>query len=273
MRTLKGFTLVELLVVIAIIALLMGILLPALGKARAQARGVVCMSNLKQWGLMFQMYVDDYGSYPGGPLAEAGSYNPLGPGNWGKAMKKYHKNDYKIFLCPTATKPRTNEKGMPASGQWETSAWGKLPNTDWFVAGMYGSYGINFQIYNPHPSQVQYVTGYKHSTFFRRPVPKESDNIPIFCDSWWVDVGPRDTDDEPQYSGEMSDVWPPGNQMKWACLDRHNLAINVLFMDGHVRKVGLKGLWKLKWNKIWDMENEHTLSSYNWAPWLKGARY
>ena len=59
MKPNKGFTLIELLVVIAIIAVLMGILLPTLGKARAQARSVACQSNLKQWGAIFNMYSED----------------------------------------------------------------------------------------------------------------------------------------------------------------------------------------------------------------------
>jgi len=55
----RGFTLIELLVVIAIIALLMGILLPVLGKVRDQGRTIVCRSNLKQYGIGLRMYLDD----------------------------------------------------------------------------------------------------------------------------------------------------------------------------------------------------------------------
>ena len=62
----RAFTLIELLVVVAIIALLVSILLPAVGRAREAARNTVCATNLKSLGNAFMMYVTETGALPAG---------------------------------------------------------------------------------------------------------------------------------------------------------------------------------------------------------------
>lgn len=86
-RCSRGFTLIELLVVISIIALLIGILLPALGAARNTGRAAVCMSNLRQFGIAFQGYAGDFDdrlpphSYADSSLVSAGGL-PGAPRAW-----------------------------------------------------------------------------------------------------------------------------------------------------------------------------------------------
>jgi prepilin-type N-terminal cleavage/methylation domain-containing protein/prepilin-type processing-associated H-X9-DG protein len=116
----RAFTLIELLVVIAIIAILAGLLIPALARAKEKSKSANCQSNLRQLGMAAAMFDDDHQVYPVG-------WKENHPEIWYRQLqpylgKKATTNGGGIFICPSSVqKARPDEvikSGLRGGGFW-----------------------------------------------------------------------------------------------------------------------------------------------------------
>ena len=225
------------------------------------------MANLKQWGLIFGLYVQDNDE----KYYRAWRSSSIGH-EWIAAAKPYYQ-DPKICFCPETNKLASEEAGniWPKTSN---QAWGRFTENDIRngYANMAGSYGINDWVGNPAEG---FAFGPK-SRYWATPLQKGSSNAPLFLDAVWLGGMPMDTDTPPiseEAVGSSTMMLRGGTgMMQRYCVDRHQGNTNAVFVDFSINKVPLKRLWKLKWHREFDTGNQWTRPGAPWPEWMKNFK-
>jgi len=266
MKTQKGFTLIELLVVISIIALLLAILMPSLQRVKQQAQSVVCKTHLKQLTMAMVLLSEDNDSKA--MTVEWYANVPIGK-YWFFKLKPYlglsSKDQFSIDeemavgFCPS-TKAQTPPVSLMGTAK-EYWAW----------QGAEGSYGVNLwaTIYVISPTGTIYKPPSSIGVSWGRRLASIQNRVPIFGDCNWVGNIAQSIDAEPKVAPENYTVEtgsrslaPGGSNIGRYCIDRHNKAINMAFIDGHVETLPLEELWRIKWSK--NFESTDVIIDYDY---------
>ncbi len=244
----QGFTLIELLVVISIIALLVAILMPALNKAKEQARSAVCMAHMSGMMKAVLIYVEDYEGrlFPGTNNyalwdnkwdTSAAQYIEYTPSYkytdgkllayWGVAYRDYVETK-DLFDCPSRT----------FQDDWrELSPLPAYAGPRMQEHYKYSAYGLNMYIAGGGKGQkVGRIRRQSEAIFAQDHIEQRMDNLnhDMFC------VGPSQTYNLPQWRPETGGTYIA---TYWAGIDtvksifRHMRRSNTLWLDGHVSQI------------------------------------
>lgn len=233
MQVKRGFTLIELLVVIAIIAILAAILFPVFGQAKEAAKKSACLSNMKQMGTSFALYLGDSdGIYPTcdndkakitGQPPDPETPDADGPAerDWHIVLQPYVKN-FDIMRCGSDASNRPRDPKNP----------------DLVTAKEYvSSYTVNgWAEYELAESAVTKPANWV--------LLAERNNVARGPKTWWMFYWWT-------WQGTSPKVWPPSlspdptpKAAEEVALDRHAKVPNWLFGDGHSKASKLGPLWK-----------------------------
>ncbi len=236
----NGFTLIELLVVIAIIAILAAILFPVFAQAREKARAISCLSNIKQVGLAWMMYTQDYDEQTVIPFSDptgnvyqfpTSANDPKAAHWWPDLLLPYFKS-WQIFVCPS--------EGDAAN------IFGSGPYSWWWNQMQFTSIGYNYS----HLGDWQYPQGFSTGTSLAALTAPA--NTIAFVDSefdngankalGFCDVNAPDTGQwypSPTVNVWASDwTWPAGSPSPTnygSMGPRHFEGVNIGWCDGHAK--------------------------------------
>ncbi len=229
----QGFTLIELLVVVAIIALLLSILLPALGKARAEAKNSLCLSNLRQLALATTYYADDNrsrlpyikGENNDGMNAPFFQYHQI-------YMLWPYLKDLKIYKCPSINEGNTSKiydrNGLGDDDSYFTF----FSSDDYYVLKAYPEQWwpeINPADY-PDGLLTPVYTEYWFNDWQENPEVRTLSGQPVPG----ISGAPINKIPRPNYTVAICDaVW----DLREAAKLRHNAGSQFGFLDGHAERI------------------------------------
>ncbi len=256
----KGFTLIELLVVISIIALLIGLLMPALSAAKDSANGMACKSNVRALSISAEAFEQDHGVQVG---SFSTNYTAAGGNHWYQELAEYAEDITRDLHCPATMQPEIIDSvgGAPNTPGEAKLAWGRNNAATQVKETNRGGYGMN--------NWLEPYTAKDSSGFFKvrggnRAIKGQLDTsaspskVPFFIDATHSDIGwVKGTDKIPTDEAGNRNA-PHGltaftGYVRRVSMNRHNNGVNVLFLDGHVSHVVVDDLLTIdmQWHGVW----------------------